>query len=89
LLEPSALLADNYYRQKIAKCRAAGDEPWLHFDDILRCNTINNFGIYPGVEHYPLLRRAASIIPYVEVWEKDGHHRLFLKHLPPVSLSLA
>jgi hypothetical protein len=80
LLSPRSLRRDHYYQQKFAKCLAKGDSPWLHFDDILRARTINAMGIYPGVEHYPLLARAASIIPNVEsVWEVGVHHRIFLK----------
>ena len=57
------------------------ENPWIHFDDVLRCRTINNLGVYPGVEHYPLLRVALRVIPHITVWEKDGHHRIFLNNV--------
>ena len=81
LLEPENLKTDHYYKEKIAQRLTKGKDPWLHFDEILRCHTINDFGIQAIPQHYPLLRLAVKLIPFVKVWEVEGHHRLYLKRV--------
>ena len=31
---------------------------WVHFDEILRCNSINSIGVYDCAAHYPILIEA-------------------------------
>lgn len=38
---------------------------WLHFDEILRCNTLNEKGIYDCIAHYPLLVDAIKMIDHL------------------------
>ena len=39
---------------------------WLHFDEILRCNTFNEKGIYDCIAHYPLLVDAIKTIDHLD-----------------------
>jgi hypothetical protein len=62
ILDTAKIIADRYYQQKKAKCYEAREDPWLHYDDILRCNTIKQMGVYPGFEHYALLKNVLTKI---------------------------
>ena len=69
ILSRENLAKDPYYKSKLSRFVGTKDTPWLHFDDILRCDSLNKMGFYPGVEHYPFLEEAAATIAGVNVCE--------------------
>jgi hypothetical protein len=81
LLSPQNLLNDRYYRERIEARTVPGKKPYLHFGEILRCHSINDFGVIDAPVYYDLLesavREASRTILGLAVWRVPGHNRIY------------
>jgi len=81
LLLPANLRNDRYYQQQLRSRTSPGKKPYLEFGEILKCYSINDFGVIDAPQYYNLLEKAVKAatrtIPNINVWRAYGYNRIY------------
>jgi 5-formyltetrahydrofolate cyclo-ligase len=78
LLKVGSLAKDTYFLPKLRERVYKQGRAYIHFDEMLRCHTINAVGIYDNDSHYDILSEALIGVPGI-IFMDAGETRFFLK----------
>jgi hypothetical protein len=81
LFSPEKLKNDKYFQERLQERKLPGKKPYLNFREILRCHSINDFGVVDAPQYYNLLEKAVKAaaikIPNLNTWRVAGYDRVY------------